>query len=52
MVNKDNNDLDSLPDLVDEFDTNENRPLNVLMENRDFKTKNPMPILNVVMKKE
>ena len=52
LVNKDNNDLDSLPDVLDEFSTNENKPLNLLMESHDFKTKNPMPLLNVVLKQE
>lgn len=52
LVHKDNDDLESLPDVVDEFDSNENKPLNRLMENRDFNAKNPMPVLNIVMKKE
>lgn len=52
MVNNDNNDLDSLPDVIDEFTPNENKPLYILMENREFKNKNPLPILNVVSGKE
>lgn len=51
-LNKKDDDLDSLPDVDEEFNTMENKPLNVLMESRNFKTKNPMQEMNVVAKEQ